>query len=221
MKGKLLAKGDDATGAISPDIITSRILAALSLKKIDVEIVVINSKNKSCVLPQNICGSKLPIFLDVENDVYVNDILDIESYIEKKCPEPVLTCDSSLENVGSNLYKHFLIFIKNNSPDILIRIKNELTDVNSQLEKSGGPYVNGEHPSLVDCIIFPKLYHIERYFDLTGSQPIFSEDAHPKILEYFLNMCSSPFTISVKADTETLINHFVSKGADRKSFKKK
>uniref|UniRef100_A0A6B2G222 Putative glutathione S-transferase DHAR1, cytosolic (Trinotate prediction) n=1 Tax=Myxobolus squamalis TaxID=59785 RepID=A0A6B2G222_MYXSQ len=216
MNCKLIVQENNTTGQVSADIITMRIQLYLYFKKIVPELALMTSTNRDLLLPSNTRGLKPPIFFDMDAEVYITDILEIESYLDKIPPN--LTDSQTFEDVAPNIYSRFLVYAVKPTESILKSIEKEICAVETQLKKSGGPFLGGSEPCRADCILFPKLFHIERFFFFTGIEDIISSDKYPNVYQYYQMIYNLPNTEHIKSDRNSLVEFFKMKGVNPKKI---
>ncbi|KII62980.1 hypothetical protein RF11_12187 [Thelohanellus kitauei] len=221
MKVKIIAKGDDGTGLPCPDIISMRIAYFLFFKGIDFEIIPLTNKNKDSVLPENVSEKRLPVVLDEDTATYLEELGDIEEFYNQKYPQLHLGYSREHERLTSDAYIHFMAYAKKSTDDILVKIKNDLKQIEAQLAASQGPYMCGKIPSLVDCILFPKLYQIRSFFELTGTTDKIQLDELPQFSAYYSLMMSLPISEELKSPNDMLTYFYQTKGFPRSVFKKR
>lgn len=90
---------------------------------------------------------------------------DISEFIEMVCSEPSLTpTDYDVLDVGFDLFGDFFRYLKNRRPEhedaLREKVQQHIEDINAQLVRSGGPYLDGERLTLADCNLWPKLHHV-------------------------------------------------------------
>lgn len=189
-------------------------------KKLDLAILPLTTKNKDEVLPEGFSGKKLPICMDESNGKYTDDMLETEQLYEKTS-DVKLDCSDAIKKVGADIYSQFMNYLKKQSPELLQKIKDDIAAIEGQLSKSGGPYINGDSPSIADCIVYPKLYHIKNFFEMTQLAEVISESVCPGVQKYYEMMSDLPNAGHLTSSIEDLFNYFKSKGAEPKIFKKK
>ncbi|KAF1741382.1 hypothetical protein MXB_1498, partial [Myxobolus squamalis] len=104
--------------------------------------------NRDLLLPVNMRVLKPPIFFDMDAEVYITDILEIESYLDKIPPN--LTDSQTFEDVAPNIYSRFLVYAVKPTESILKSIQKEICAIETQLTKSGGRFLGGSEPCRAD-----------------------------------------------------------------------
>ncbi|KII71905.1 Glutathione S-transferase DHAR2 [Thelohanellus kitauei] len=220
MKVKLIVKGDDFTGQMSPDIISMRMGYFFYFKKAEVTIFPVTNKNQKEVINDVITGKKFPICYDEESGKYSDDLLEIERFYEKEYPEISLSCSDKLQNLCGHIFTNFLRYINNRNDSYLKRIQQDLVIYEEKLEESGGPYLNGEDPCLADCIIFPKIYHIKQFFEISKLFDIIPQESLPNLYCYYKMMIGLPNSDHLKSDVDSFIHYYRTKGVPPNLLKK-
>ncbi|CAF0859196.1 unnamed protein product [Adineta ricciae] len=120
------------------------------------DVITINCKNPPKEFKE--LSKKLPTL--VHGDVVLNDIDDIEDYLDTISPNYKLAAqDPEAFKVQSNVFTRFTYLIKDvhNNPRILL---DELEKIDSFLRTRNTKYISSNHITGLDCSLWPKLQHI-------------------------------------------------------------
>jgi len=120
------------------------------------DVITINCKNPPKEFKE--ISKKLPAL--VHGDMVLNDIDDIEDYLDSNYPNYKLALqDPDAFKIQSNVFKRFTYLIKDvhNNPQALI---DELEKIDSFLRERGTKYISGNQITSLDCSLWPKLQHI-------------------------------------------------------------
>ncbi|KAF1742053.1 hypothetical protein MXB_1020 [Myxobolus squamalis] len=194
-----------------------RIMLYLYFKNIYSELVLLTPLNHVLLLPINKGGLEPPIFVDVDAEVYITDVYEIELYLAKIPPN--LHNPEIFKDTSRNIYFHFLIFTVFPTRNRLISLRNDICKIETKLETTGGPFLTGSAPCVTDCILFPILFQIERFFYFTRLENIFSSERYPRVFQYYQMMYNLPNTEHMKADRNSLIQFFIYNSVDPNVFK--
>ncbi|CAF0993076.1 unnamed protein product [Rotaria sordida] len=120
------------------------------------DVITINRKNPPKEFKE--ISKKLPTL--VHGDIFLNDIDDIEDYLDSSFTNYKLSRqDSEAFRVQSNVFTRFTYLIKDvtNNPQLLL---DELEKINTFLRQRGTKYMCGNEITGLDCSLWPKLQHI-------------------------------------------------------------
>jgi len=120
------------------------------------DVITINCKNPPKEFKE--ISKKLPTL--VHGDIVLNDIDDIEDYLDSLYPNYKLSIqDPDAFKIQSNVFIRFTYLIKDvhNNPQTLL---DELAKINNFLRTRGTKYISGNQITGLDCSLWPKLQHI-------------------------------------------------------------
>jgi len=144
---------------------SSRVLLTLEEKKVPHKRNYIDLGDKpQWFLEKNPAG-KVPVVLFTAEGKWVSDSDVIAEFIEEKCPEPTLVPENErTKSVGSTFFGAFVKYFTNEHPENEAELKGNLTkeleSINTALQNSGGPFLDGSKVCSVDLALYPKLRHM-------------------------------------------------------------
>jgi chloride intracellular channel protein 2 len=120
------------------------------------DVITINCRNPPKEFKE--ISKKLPTL--VHGDIVLNDVDDIEDYLDSSYPQYRLAMrDSDAFKIQSNVFTKFTYLIKdvtNNSQTLL----DELEKIDRFLQTRATKYISGNQITGLDCSLWPKLQHI-------------------------------------------------------------
>ncbi|CAK0781401.1 hypothetical protein CVIRNUC_005364 [Coccomyxa viridis] len=142
-----------------------RALLTLAEKHIPYKEEYIDFANKPKWLFDISSKGAVPVMKDLQNDKWIADSGDIVDYLEDKFTELPLGKQNSPPHVAQKLFPNFIAALKADGGDFQGKeadLVDSLQEIDTYLRDHGrSPFLGGERPNAVDCMIAPRLYHIE------------------------------------------------------------
>lgn len=144
-----------------------RFMMVLALKGVTANITTIDLRRKPEFFVKAYAGVKLPCL--VHDGKAIDDVIDIESHIEKNFPDPPLVIkeDKGALKAGDKVFQKFSAWIRNrdihNDGHHQEALVEELTRLDSFLgssRKIPGNYLAGNEMTMPDCVLLPKLHQL-------------------------------------------------------------
>lgn len=144
-----------------------RFMMVLALKGVTAHVTTINLLRKPDFFAKAYAGVKLPCL--VHNGKVIDDVIDIESHMEKSFPDPplVIKDDKGALRAGDKVFQKFSAWIRNrNIPndarhqDALLEELIRLNNFLGSSRKIPGTFLAGNELSMPDCVLLPKLHHL-------------------------------------------------------------
>ncbi|XP_002166880.1 chloride intracellular channel protein 5 isoform X1 [Hydra vulgaris] len=165
-----------------------RFMMVLALKGVTANVTTIDLRRKPEFFVKYYAGVKLPCL--VHNGKVIDDIIEIESHIEKHFPDPplVLLDDHGASKAGEKIFQKFSALIRNRDPAGEERLRDSLNEELQKLDaflasskKIPGPYLAGNEMTMSDCVLLPKLHQMQI------TLKFFNDFSIPKNLVYLQN----------------------------------
>ncbi|CAL5221318.1 g3490 [Coccomyxa viridis] len=105
----------------------------------------------------------VPVMKDLENDKWIADSGDIVDYLEDKFPEVPLGKQDARPHVAQKLFPSFVAALKADGAEFKEKeeaLVGSLTEIDEYMQNHKA-YLGGDRPNAVDCMIAPRLYHIQ------------------------------------------------------------
>ena len=119
-------------------------------------------KKPQWLLDVNPAGS-VPVMKELSTGAWIVDSGVISDFLEERFPEPHLGTVEGSPQVGNTVFGAFKEFVKSSDEDKATKeaaLLAALDEIESYLQKNGGPYIGGAQPCATDVSLMPKLYHL-------------------------------------------------------------
>jgi len=144
-----------------------RFMMVLALKGVTANITTIDLRRKPEFFVKSYAGVKLPCL--VHDGKAIDDVIDIESHIEKNFPDPplVIQDDRGALKAGDKVFQKFSAWIRNRDlandsrhRDLLVEELARLDSFLGSSKKIPGCYLAGNEMTMPDCVLLPKLHQL-------------------------------------------------------------
>jgi len=169
-----------------------RFMMVLALKGVTANITTIDLRRKPEFFVKSYAGVKLPCL--VHDGKAIDDVIDIESHIEKNFPDPplVIADDHGALKAGDKVFQKFSAWIRNRDlandsrhQDLLLEELQRLDLFLGSAKKIPGCYLAGNEMTMPDCVLLPKLHQ------LRVALSFFKDFTVPQSLIYLHNYLSA------------------------------
>lgn len=142
-------------------------MMVLALKGVTANVTTIDLRRKPEFFVKSYAGVKLPCL--VHDGKAIDDVIDIESHIEKNFPDPplVINDDHGALKAGDKVFQKFSAWIRNRDLSNESRLHDSLIEELLRLDvflgsakKSQGRYLAGNEMTMPDCVLLPKLHQL-------------------------------------------------------------
>lgn len=161
---QVVVKGSPEKGELGDCPFSQRVLLTLEEKNVPYQKILLDEYNMPEWISKVNPEGKIPVLLDLEHLTWHPESNDIVELIEKEYPEPKLAPSKGCNDVIQGVFPAFTEFLKaegSQTQEKEAALRKELQAINDHINKSGGPFLSGDHICGACLALAPRLYHLK------------------------------------------------------------